>query len=522
MAEPTFTKKVRRLSPVLLLTSCVAVHASNLDIFGVNLLRQFDPTLQGAGVTVAQVEAPQSTNSPPPFEVNPSTVGQPISLFTYIADGGSSTTFPNGIGAESAHANTVGANFYGTNAGVVPQINHVDNYEAGYFYSHFVGALVLPPAIRSRVVNQSFIFNRDAAVEPDYDNYAAKYNTIFVSGAGFNGQQIFPPATSFNCIAVGVSDDANPPFGPTPDGRCKPDIIAPGTVASFATPHVAGAAAILLQAATRGDGGANTSVATNLITIKTLLLNGAVKPSGWTNSSTRPLDLRYGAGVVNVFNSWNQLKGGKHPPIETTAITTGTPHPAGSNLNNESSLIGWDYNSLSTTSSQDKINHYYFDLTGTNVYTLTATLAWNRQQGKTAINNLNLFLYDIPSGNLVAASISAIDNVEHLSLPQLPPGRYDLQVLKEGNAQVTSGETYALTFEFFSLKLETALTNSQSLKVVWPVSPAGFHLQSTTNLTAPVSWKTVNTTVLVDTNSNQNFTVIPVGAGPEFFRLKRP
>ncbi|MGN6556212.1 MAG: S8 family serine peptidase [Verrucomicrobiota bacterium] len=522
MAEPTFTKKVMRFSAVLLLTTCVAAHASNLDTIGVSLLRQFDPSLQGAGMTVAQVEAPQTTNSPPPFEVNPANVGQPVSLFTYISALGSSATFTNSVGAESGHANTVGANFFGTSVGVAPQISHVNNYEAEYFYNHFIGALVLSPASPSRIVNQSFIFNRDSTVEPDYDDYAAKYNTIFVSGAGFNGQQIFPPATSFNCIAVGVSDDANPPFGPTPDGRCKPDIIAPGTVASFATPHVAGSAAILLQAATRGDGGANTSVATNLITIKTLLLNGAVKPSGWTNSSTRPLDLRYGAGVVNVFNSWNQLKGGKHLPIEMTTITSGAPHPAGSNLNNESSLIGWDYNSLSTTSSQDKINHYYFDLTGTNSYTLTVTLAWNRQQGKTAINNLNLFLYDIPSGNLVAASISAIDNIEHLSLPQLPPGRYDLQVLKEGNAQVTSGETYALAFEFFSLTLQAALTNSESLALVWPVSPAGFHLQSTTNLTAPVSWKPVNATVSVDTNSSQNATIVPINAGQEFFRLKRP
>jgi hypothetical protein len=505
---------------VLLLVSSTVLQGSNLDIVGVTLLRQFDPALQGNGIRVAQVEA-STTNVPPPFEVNPATVGQPTSLFTYLSSYGTSSTFPNAVGAESGHADAVGNNLYGTSQGVAPQVSHVDNYDANYFYSSIVSPASMP-TISARIVNQSFIFNQSTTVEQDYDDYATKRNTLFISGAGYNADQVHPAATAYNGLGVGVSDDANPPFGPTPDGRCKPDIIAPGTVASYATPYVAGSAAVLLQAALRGDGGSNLSAATNFLTLKALLLNGAIKPAGWTNSPTVPLDYRKGAGVVNGFNSWMQLKGGKRASIESTSVSTNAPHPPGSNLNNEPVLVGWDYSGITNTASTDRINHYYFNLSGTNTYTLTATLVWNRQQTQTAINDLNLFLYDTASGNPVAFSISTVDNVEHLWLPQLNPGRYDLQVLKHGTAnQVSNNESYALAFEMFSMQLNIAPTND-SVIITWPVAPAGFTLQSTESLTPPVTWSPVNASVSVNTNISQNAVIIPMTSSNRFFRLQRP
>ena len=83
-------------------------------------------------------------------------------------------------------------------------------------------------------------------------------------------------------------------------------------------------------------------------------------------------------------------------------------------------------------------------------FTATATLVWNRQQNQTNINNLDLFLYNCANSNLVTCSTSLVDNVEHIFLPQLAQGRYDLQVLKNGGATVSTNETYALAWEFFS------------------------------------------------------------------------
>ena len=130
------------LTTVLLLLSGTVLQGSNLDTVGVTLLRQFDPGLQGNGIRVAQVEA-STTNVPPPFEVNPSSVGQPTSLFTYFSSYGSSTMYPNSVGAESGHADAVGNNFYGTSQGVAPQVSHVDNYDANYFY----GSIVTPQSM---------------------------------------------------------------------------------------------------------------------------------------------------------------------------------------------------------------------------------------------------------------------------------------------------------------------------------------------------------------------------------------
>ena len=122
-----------------------------------------------------------------------------------------------------------------------------------------------------------------------------------------------PPATCYNGIGVGAYGGSSS-IGPTLDnGRAKPDITAPGLrTTSFSTPQVAGAAAVLMQAGLRGDGGGDTNSAADIRTVKALLLNGAIKPADWTNHAASPLDTRYGAGVLNVFNSYKQLAGGKH------------------------------------------------------------------------------------------------------------------------------------------------------------------------------------------------------------------
>src|SRR5581483_11390992 len=105
------------------------------------------------------------------FEVNPAVVGQPVSLFTYInSSGTTSTTFPNGVGSESGHADGVAWNFYGATNGVAPEVNHVDNYEVNWFIGHFVANKLPIPA---RVVNQSFANNvYDPAMDQIYDDYA--------------------------------------------------------------------------------------------------------------------------------------------------------------------------------------------------------------------------------------------------------------------------------------------------------------------------------------------------------------
>src|SRR6185437_15920312 len=142
-------------------------------------------------------------------------------------------------------------------------------------------------------------------------------------------------------------------------------------------------------------------------------LNGAVKMTDWTNGVTTPLDARYGTGMLNVFNSWNELRGGKNPFIESTSVSIGNAHPPGASAGNVPVLTGWDLNSLANAdSSHDQINHYYFNLPGSNSFTLTATLTWLRPHssllGASSINDLNLFLYNVTSGQMLLSSTSAV------------------------------------------------------------------------------------------------------------------
>jgi hypothetical protein len=505
--------------------------AQYLGTSGVTLLQSVMTNLNGTGIRVAQVEADNTgTNS---WEVQPGNVAQPINLFTYISNDGSANTFPNSLGYDSGHADAVGGNFYGLATGVATNVAHVDNYEADYFYNSIIDA-ASPANINDRVVNQSFMFTGFTIAQQEsydmyYDNYAAQYNTLFVSGVGNGGGvPVSPPATCYNGIGVGAYGPYSySSVGPTLDnGRAKPDITFYGTPAnltSFSTPFVSGAAAVLMQAGLRGDGGNDTNSAADIRTVKALLLNGAVKPSDWTNNSPSPLDSRYGAGLLNVFNSYEQLAGGKRGYIVSTSVATNSPHLPTGATGTVSVLNGWDFNTNFSSAATDGVNHYYFNVTNSAskaLFTATATLVWNRQRNKTNINNLDLYLYGVLSSNLVASSTSLVDNVEHLWLPRLLQGRYDLQVLKKGGTTVTTNETYALAWEFFSQSLGIVKSGT-NVVLAWPVYPAGFHVESSTNLAPPIFWSTNNVPPPVFTN-NQNVVSLVVTNSNQFFRLRQP
>lgn len=535
-AMPRIARIIACIAP-LMGTTALPASGAILDTIGVTLLRTVTTNLDGTGIRVAHPEASTST-SYPTFEVSPTAVGHLVSLFTYYSTNGISTTFPNTVGDEStSHGNGVGVNFYGISGGVATNVAHVDNYDADYF----INSLVWPntsPTIPWPIVNQSFAFlnsttNQQVNNDFHFDTYAAKYGILFIS-AGGSGGITTSPGTCYNGIGVAAIDDGangGSSLGPTPEnGRSKPDLAAYGGATSFATPFVSGAAAVLMQAGLRGDGGSDTNSAANARTIKALLINGAIKPTNWTHTASAPLDPRSGSGVLNVFNSYMQLGGGKHLAIESTSVGIGSLHPPGGATGNISALSGWDFATLTSSSSQDRISHYYFNVTSGNTaapFTLTATLTWNRTPNpiyptKPNLNDLDLFLYDTATGNLIAESISGVDNVEHLYIPGLPPGRYDLQVLKYGgtstNGNVAATETYALAWEFFNMPL--AITQSGTNAVLsWPIYPAGFTLESATSFSSP-AWSTVNATPVVTNGSN--FVTLNASNTGRLFRLRRP
>lgn len=423
---------------------CASPHTfsqATLDQIGVSAVRSSG--LNGSGVKVAQVEAdagcPQVTNQ---FEVSPYYVNRRLEdgfLWKWIRSPYVADYFPNEAGSESDHADIVGQIFYGrTNTsnpeGVSYAVARVNNYQSDWFLFGYVGRLNAL-SDDEKVVNQSFTYNgaEDPNIDMYWDNYVSTFSTVFASSIGDVGQNYDhpgSPAAAYNVIGVAAFQGSSV-VGPTNDGlaRSKPDITAPAEATSFSAPMVAGAAALLLQAA------GSTQYASDPRTVKALLLNGAIKPiyqanaaERWAHTETAPLDPRYGAGILNAFNSYKQLQAGKRGPGGYSGVQA-----------------GWDFGSISASSTKT----YTFTLTG-GPYTGTATLVWHRRQNQSSINNLNLTLLN--GGDVIAASTSTVDNVEHLFLQELPAGTYDLKVERTNNV-VSGDEDYALAFNFAPLQL---------------------------------------------------------------------
>ncbi len=531
---------------IFIFVSDLNAFAATLDTIGVTLLRAVTTNVDGGGITVAQPEA--SLDSPGAFtiwEVNPASVDRPASIFTYASSNGTASVFPNSLGSDSSHADGVGGQLYGIPNGIATNVTHVDSLEANFFITDYVGDDSYP-AIGDPIVNQSYTFgplsvSDQQQIDSQYDNYSVENQTLFISAADnygtnySNSTNVCAPGTAYNCISVGAYDVTfQNAIGPTSDnGRCKPDITAPGDYTSDTTPEISGAAALLMQAALRGDGGADTNSADDPRTIKALLLNGAVKTADWTNSTSAPLDFRYGAGVLNVFNSYEQLVGDKNNFTASTTVTTGGAHPPNSATTSAIGVLnGWDFNTNTSGNSFispfDSVNHYYFNVTNNLGNTqFTATLVWERHFNANyaitpePINNLNLFLYNAANSNLVNCSTSLVDNVEHIYMTNLPAGRYDLQVWKAGGLNIVSAaEPYALAWEFAPLPTLTITNSGTNVALTWSVYPAGFLVESETNLLSS-AWSTNNLAAPIFTNGLNNLPLNATNAA-RFFRLRAP
>ena len=496
---------------------------SILQQVGVTQLRQLNPLLTGAGMSVAQVESSVGAASYTSFQYEPNPQStNPSASFTFRSDDGASTVYSSS--SYSWHADNVANIFYGAASGVASGVSSVYVYETGDFANMFVfamrpltGANGIAAGNNPEVVNQSFAYANEPLdqityIDNAWDNYAAANNTLFVTAVGDGGSQttntttpssINEPADSYNGIAVAAYGGGTG-VGPTYDGRSKPDITAPGSYTSYSTPVVSGVATLMVQAASgtdlpapvglsvsdssiaNGSALAYTAAATDIRTVKALLLNGAVKPTGWTNSYTvnngtytynavnanaiTPLDPRYGSGVVNAYNSYENLAGGEHNYSSATsqsiaALPSVTSSPTANfsgsvseavSATNPATITGWNLATIAASTTSNAVENYDFNLTGTsaNSWDLTATLTWNKDYNAGGINHLMLFLLN-SSGRQVAGSTSMLDNVQQininpaLGINSLAPGQYDLAVEMLGGANaISTSDTYALAWNF--------------------------------------------------------------------------
>jgi hypothetical protein len=304
------------------------------------------------------------------------------------------------------------------------------------------------------------------------------YNTLTVAALG--------SANAFNSVA-GFSSRGPQTFGyfstgtfvTVPDVRAAVDIAAPGesltsafyggqtggnnatlvgsvdagsdpaaysaSVAgtSFAAPIVAGGVALVASAAKTLAPLASNADASQSMVVKSLLLTGADKTTGWSNGqasvtvggttflqTTQSLDWAAGAGRMNLDKTFDIQVNGQADVTGTTGLL-GTVDRR-----------GWDYGSAILGTNND----YVIGTELTANSTLTASLSWMRARGfdaetldyfEYAQADLGLSIWALDATDafttLIARSGSQYNTVEHLSFTLPATGRYGLRVEYDSN-----------------------------------------------------------------------------------------
>jgi hypothetical protein len=247
-----------------------------------------------------------------------------------------------------------------------------------------------------------------------------------------------------NATLLGSVDDGSNPtaYGGSASGTTGIN----GT--SFAAPIVAGGAALVASAAKTLAPLASNPNASQSMVVKSLLLTGADKTTGWTNGqanttvggttfiqTTQSLDWAAGAGRMNLDKTFDIQVNGQTDVTGTTGLL-GTV-----------AQRGWDYGSALLGTNNDYV--IGTELTGNS--TLTATLSWMRARDfdgtflyEDAQANLGLSVWALDGSNnfttLVARSASQYNTVEHLSFLLPTTGRYGLRVEYGSNTFDNTGQ----------------------------------------------------------------------------------
>ena len=400
----------------------------------------------GADVIVGQVEAPNSSGHYMPDGDEPDFDGKYL-----IRRSGGSTT-------PSGHATMVAKKYYGLTNSLAPGVWFINCYEVNNWlqggYLHVGSGGGTPPdgpMGDQKIWNHSWV-GSFGSTNNDHDalrrvDWVVGRDDVLVT-VGLNNGTIQQPLLSYgyNSISVGRRDGDHS-WGDVPApyegaGRMKPDITGPLFTTSEATPTIAAAGAMFVEMVRNDPALPDEGEASE--TLKAVLMASATHsgPSGsgldWNNnapesgpdrgSTARPLDELVGAGHLDVNRAHMIFAGGQ---------TDGSPEVGAAPL---ATQHGWSFD---TFASSEQRNLRFTMPEGAAEFSALAT--WNRDVADNfssfTLADINLELFRLESGTPVSlignetawlvgnvASLSTVDNVEHLYLLELEPGDYILQL----------------------------------------------------------------------------------------------
>jgi len=471
-------------------------HPQGIEHAGIYALRQIDPSLTGSGVKFAVV-----CRSFTYIEGEPQNDYRPSIAHNCFKN--SQINFPDQTGllaGISPHSTAIcsillgeDTDSYNTNVGQFYYQGTVPEAQAEiYEFWNFVVNNVFnhsPPD--ADIMTASIGSHFEDWWTRGIESLAEHYGLIVVAGIG-NGvdasDPVLYPGACANVIGVGVIDSVNSDdpatnlanfalaypehssFGPTANGRCKPDIIAPGNClaadvnepdryeptgnwSSFSTPIVAGTIGLLIQKAKQEpDLKLAISPKGGNCIIKAILLNSATKLPYWHKGKLQtdddhfaPLDYIQGAGMLNAVGAYEQLIAGPNQPGDVSAI-------------------GWDLNILDK--SQTPENIYRITLTEPSEKIITTTVVWNRHYNNLypfeptpdKDSNLRLELWAVDPDNqnnnyLLDYSDSNVDNIEHIHTAADP-----------------SYTNYEIILSFSDINGQDDISETQHYGLAWKIS----------------------------------------------------
>ncbi len=374
----------------------------------------------GAGVAVAQVEAfPTGTTNYSPDTTDPVLAGK-----TFTLRGGATGISP--------HALQVASLFYGNVNSPAPDVSTVALFSANSFLDGLlrVGKSgKAPGGAGAMVISNSWVaaYNSDANnIEALHrlDDLINRDDVLVFNGVSNTAADPFPKlmASSFNGVTVGSLEGSHGPFTYDAKGqRIKPDVVVDTAFVSNSNALAAGAGTLL-----RSEAKVRRLKAGELA-IKAILMAGAQRDENWRrgrptgkDNATAPLDFQQGAGQLRVDQSFDVLMAGKQP--------------AGTAIDSDA---GWD-NARTARGNPTATYTMHVDQT---LPKWAAVLTWNRTirglndgkySTKATMPDFDLSLYLTQPGgakrSLISHSDSPYDNVETLTLTDLAPGDYQLEL----------------------------------------------------------------------------------------------
>lgn len=437
----------------------------------------------GSNVKVAQVEASTVKDTEanyPIFAPDPTPPAMSGKSFTY--PGLTCGTPPCTPSVFSPHAFGVAATFYGNNVSMASGINDIDSYEANQWlnslYYQIGPNAGKATASDNRVANHSWAsfgtYLSDSSIAKLIDRQVAMNEYIQIAATD---SQVM--GNTFNAINVGLTSATtgshsstvyvNKAIDDTVDntyvsGRSMTDLVAPAINTSTATPIVSSATALLVQTGHQNtnlsNGSGNTSGVGTIYnaerseTIKAILMAGADRETDNTSGNgniadyrnvnfqtANGLDSRYGAGQLNIYNSYQIMAAGEQNSLEDNGNSIG--------------MLGFDYDDSfggSTIKGKQSNSTATYTFTTLASESIAASLVWNVGISNTGtmtptVHHLGLTLFDVTDNQTVAESISEIDNTQNIYWTNLVAGHeYELLISSLEGANNLFTWDYALAW----------------------------------------------------------------------------